>query len=366
MINAFDITDFGAIGDRKTDNTKAIQAALDAASSVRGTVIIPPGEFLTGPLHLHGQGVSMQGTAAWNYRSDGASILYLNDPETDCLLDISGAFGATIRDLCLNGQDLGENIHGIKSWWPEYNGGAEEDTPTIDNCRIGCFTGNGLHLEHIWCFSVRHSMIHRNGGAGLYIDGWDGFILDNWFTANKGGGILSGPVLASITCTGNRVEWNGRGGFVLPFGDSYNITGNFFDRSFGPALELGNEEAGSASLVTVTGNIFRRSGARRAETDVFEKPEWNCHVYMRHCTDTVVMGNTMRVGKNDGGTGVLSPDYSFIIEDCDNCIIKDNTMERGALVENMVLRGDLSTCIIDENIGKIADPDTGTASSLLN
>ena len=80
-------------------------------------------------------------------------------------------------------------------------------------------------------------MIHRNLGAGLYIDGWDGFILDNWFTANRGGGIVGEKSAASLTCTSNRIEWNGRGGMIfLGRGESFNIVGNFFDRSFGPAL----------------------------------------------------------------------------------------------------------------------------------
>lgn len=40
------ILDFGAVGDGKTDNTQAIQQALDAAAEVRGTVFVPDGEFL--------------------------------------------------------------------------------------------------------------------------------------------------------------------------------------------------------------------------------------------------------------------------------------------------------------------------------
>jgi hypothetical protein len=207
-------------------------------------------------------------------------------------------------------------------------------------------------------------MLHRNRGAGLYIDGWDAFIIDNWFTANGNAGIMGGPVVASITCTGNRVEWNRRGGFVLPCGDSYNITGNFFDRSFGPALEMGSDTTG-VDLVTVTGNIFRRSGAYPPETP-FEDKEMSCHMRLKKCTNTVVVGNTMRVGRNDGGGGATTPLYSFIIEDCKESIIKDNTMARGSLVENMVVRGDNGDSIIDENLGYLAEEKQQTASSLLN
>ncbi|MDQ2733066.1 MAG: glycoside hydrolase family 28 protein, partial [Armatimonadota bacterium] len=49
----FRITDYGAVGDGKTLNTRALQAILDACSAVGGgRVDVPPGRFLTGPLTL--------------------------------------------------------------------------------------------------------------------------------------------------------------------------------------------------------------------------------------------------------------------------------------------------------------------------
>ena len=355
MVNTeFSITDFGALGDGAFDCTEAIQSALDHAATCMGTVIVPPGKYLTGTLKVHGKGVSVVGSPAWSFRSDGGSVFLLKDGTADCMLDISGAFGCSVRGMCLNGGDIGTNVHGIKLYWSQYNGGGEEDTPTVDNCRIGHFSGNGLHYEHVWCFSVRHSMLYSNGGAGLFIDGWDAFIIDNWFTGNKNGGILGGETVASITCTGNRVEWNKRGGFILPNGDSYNITGNFFDRSFGPALVLGGEST-SVHTVTVTGNIFRRSGARLEEEAILPR-EKSCHVSLHNCLGTVISGNSARVGRNDNGQGVDSPDYAFVVNDCKECIVKDNVMTYGAIVENIVLLGNNGTCVIADNIGSSGNP----------
>jgi polygalacturonase len=49
----FAITDFGAAGDGKTDCSGAIASAIAAASaSGGGRVIVPPGVFMTGPVHL--------------------------------------------------------------------------------------------------------------------------------------------------------------------------------------------------------------------------------------------------------------------------------------------------------------------------
>ena len=82
MTNIFDITTFGAIGDGVTDNTRAIQAALDAAAECRGVVQVPPGNYMTGRLRL-GHGVSLEGQSAWSFRSFGASVFTLNTDATD-------------------------------------------------------------------------------------------------------------------------------------------------------------------------------------------------------------------------------------------------------------------------------------------
>ncbi len=48
----FDVTGYGAVGDGKTLNTKAIQAAIDACGGTGGSVYIPEGVFVTGTLRL--------------------------------------------------------------------------------------------------------------------------------------------------------------------------------------------------------------------------------------------------------------------------------------------------------------------------
>ena len=49
----FDIRDYGAVGDGANVNTAAIAKAISAcADSEGGTVLIPPGLWLTGPIHL--------------------------------------------------------------------------------------------------------------------------------------------------------------------------------------------------------------------------------------------------------------------------------------------------------------------------
>jgi alpha-L-rhamnosidase len=46
------ITDFGAVADDSTVNTKAIQSAIDSLAGQGGTVVVPKGVFVSGALHL--------------------------------------------------------------------------------------------------------------------------------------------------------------------------------------------------------------------------------------------------------------------------------------------------------------------------
>src|SRR5215472_18791455 len=73
----FPVTRFGAVGDGVTMNTAAFAAAISACSrSGGGHVIVPPGQFLTGAIHLLSD-VDL-------HVQDGATILFSQDP-TDYL-----------------------------------------------------------------------------------------------------------------------------------------------------------------------------------------------------------------------------------------------------------------------------------------
>jgi polygalacturonase len=70
---SFDLTDFGAVGDGATDCTAAFRAAIERCHrSGGGRVLVPPGDFLTGAIHLRGN-VNL-------HVSDGATIRFHPDP----------------------------------------------------------------------------------------------------------------------------------------------------------------------------------------------------------------------------------------------------------------------------------------------
>lgn len=321
MIN---ILDFGAIGDGVTDNTRAIQAALDAAREREETVYIPEGKFVTGMLKMYTH-TALRGEACWSYRRNGGSTLVLGDAEARCMIDITGAHGASIASLCLDGANVGSGVHGIMLDWPEGAERNEEDTPTFDNLRVSGFTGDAVHLNHIWCFSMRHCMLGNNRGSGLYINGWDGFIIDNWFSYNEGAGVLATENASSLTFTGNRVEWNRVAGFRLYNPINVNITGNCFDASGGYGLDLNNPRGKRALGVTIVGNVFHRSGMPKKQ---IEKPEhMSAHVCLCRAMNCVMTGNTFYYGiDDDANADMLCPECGIIVRKLERCTLRDNAM----------------------------------------
>src|SRR5690606_19585866 len=69
----YDITDYGADPTGEQDSTDAIAEAIDAASAKGGgKVVIPPGEFHTGAIHLESN-IEL-------HVSDGATVRFSQDP----------------------------------------------------------------------------------------------------------------------------------------------------------------------------------------------------------------------------------------------------------------------------------------------
>jgi Pectate lyase superfamily protein len=335
------VRQFGAKGDGKADDTKPLQSAIDAAAARGGSVFVPPGIYRSGELQLRPH-VSITGVPAWDYHQGFGSVIRLADPHAACLLNITGAFGATIDGLALEGGKLGDAIHGVWLNKPDY--GKQEDTFRIERCQVANFTGDGVRLTRAWCFSIRHSMIAYNGGDGISLRGWDGFLLDNWLSGNRGAGFAAREENASCTLTGNRIEWN-REGILIVGGNGYNITGNFLDRAgtCGLAIVRGVQMA-------ITGNFVKRSGKTAAAGS-----HDSSQIRLEQARGITCCGNNLQVGRDDGGKGVWSPSYGIIYKELQNCVITNNVLHEGAMEQLMLdLGGHAEGAVVKDNPGSLA------------
>ncbi len=346
MKNVFDVTEFGAIGDGAFDCTEAFQTAVDKAAEVKGAVVVPPGTYVCGRIRLR-PSVCMEGYLGWGYREIGGSVIKLRDGEETCLIDMSGAHGACIRGLQLLGNGCaGERVHGVYVWWENQDSrlndpteeknnaipepthlGFREDSVTVDGCSIKNFSGDGVHFERIWAFTVKDCMLASNMGNGIYIRGWDGWITNCIMYCNRGAAIYSDIICAAVTVIGNRMEWNHGGGIDLTNGRQLQITGNYFDRSYGPALRLRGKDF-PCDNIAASANYFNRSGKNKEsyKNDPYE----NSHLYFENCRALAVTGNTFLIGRDDFGTDNLSPEYGVVYRALEDCVITGNAMHKGA------------------------------------
>ncbi len=340
---------FGAQGDGKTDDTAAIQKAIDAARDAGGGgVWFPAGQYLSSTLKLHPY-VGLFGAPTWSYHSNGGTQIELCDAGAACLIDLSAAYGARVSGLGLSGNKLGKGTVGIYLDGTRHD---QEDTVFVDNCRICYFTGDAVRFDSVFGFTLRDTMIIFNDGDGFSFTHWDGWIHDCIFNNNGGYGIHGRPWNGAVTIVNNRIEWNVKGGICLGHGSGFSINNNFIDRSGGPGIRLHGGEPvdrgyGRPFAYSITGNVIHRSGAR-----VEQGTDLSSHILLDFVAGVTITGNTMMTGRDDSGKGPLSPSFGVVYGGVENTIIKDNTWQAGATQDFLADRGgNEPSVIIKDNLG---------------
>ena len=320
--SVFNVKAFGAKGDGVTSDTKAIQAALDAAGKVSGTVWVPAGTYLCHDLKVP-EHVTIKSDPAWIFAPDTkGAVLKLDDENASCLLNVTRSYGARIYGLTLQGiPQTPKPVHGI------YINNSEgfspkEDSLVVDNVKVQYFSGNGIYLKRAWLFLIRHSQCYRNGMCGVMLHGWDGFICDNQFSLNGMHGFGTDKVSAAVMFTGNRLEWNKGHGLKLCEWATWNVTGNSFDRNHGAGIY-----ACRLNASTFTGNTFNRNG--RDPSTVKGGGAESCQIYLEGCRGVTCTGNTGFAGRDDGGGGDLTPRVAIVAKKMQCSIVKDNAFAMG-------------------------------------
>lgn len=123
------VLDYGAVSDGVTDNTSALQAAINAAIASGETLYFPAGTYLTGKLTLSG-----------SIRMTGAATLKLKSATNDHLLqnNSGGAINVDVRDMTFDGDYANQTA------WTSLLNFAETDYITFSGCNVLNVFGAGL------------------------------------------------------------------------------------------------------------------------------------------------------------------------------------------------------------------------------
>lgn len=359
----FSILDFGAVGDGKTDCTDAIQAAIEAAAKVHGTVWVPAGHFLTGEIHL-APGVNLRGMNCSTYCRDQGSCLCLREDDTSrCLLDLSDSHGNEVADLviqakCKSVEEGARMVHGVLLLLnsdDSCNHATEKgygNCVTLDHVEVKGFNGDAGHFQNAGVVVVRHC-IFGGGRHCLWFNVWDGWILDCMLPGGHGAGIFSDQCIASITITGNRIEWNGLGGIVVKNAYRLSISGNTIDHTGCEAMKFED-----SNTLAITGNIIWRPGKGPYLPVQPEDKYSYSAVRFRRCRGVTMTGNAFHAGLEDGDGGRWTPDYCLVLEGLKHSVITGNSLWGCAMKEAVVDRGgDNEGLILKDNAVTLASGD---------
>lgn len=230
------VKDFGAVGDDVTDDTAAIQAAIDYMASIGGTILFPAGTYkVTSSLNwvqtvdVGASGIMFQGEGGTGGPSGGATTIIKSYIANGPLFQIQGTVssgggavgsvffnGGGMSGICLDGDNATGTSQGIRvSGW-QY---AEISDVTIMN-----FPGDGItqYVDPGYPNADYSSSTIR--------------LVDSWFWNNKGFGINQTGPIGSWIWEYNKClfGYNGDGVYVSSSNNAFlgcSFVGNGWDAS---------------------------------------------------------------------------------------------------------------------------------------
>lgn len=326
---------FGAKGDGVTDDTLAIQSAIDFVGN-GGAILFPPGTYLSSKLSMKNNLTMLgYGGIAYGYTNLGVSIIKFNSDTDDALIDCNGTEGVHLEKLVLHGNSKGSSTFGVK-----LKGGR---SVSIINCKILRFTGPGIGGDTSGVNRIINNIIGWNSTGIRFNYG----IADNWIHGNQiNANVSHGIYLAGgsnmTTVLNNRVEWNGGNGISIYQSNEIDMIGNQIDR---------NKKAGvrivDSKQIKINSNRFKRNASEELTSN--EK----ANLYLQSTNGFILSDNTFQKGANDDGLGIVSPDYGLVYFNCVDGIISNNMLKGSTVAGTLaseINQWSNTNCVANNNI----------------
>src|SRR5215469_1684230 len=194
--SAINVLSFGAKGDDKTDDTKAIQAAIDQGYKTGAVVFFPAASYRVSQLVLR-QGSVLNGVSSGTYPDNatiaGSSVLVrIGNTNKHVLLAPDGANYGRIRDLAIDG-NKNNNSKGCGLYVADGAKGQESQI-FVDRCYFHTNPESNVYLgRNRRANTVQNSVFNYSlTGDGITVAGSDNTIAGNIIGSNARAGICLG------------------------------------------------------------------------------------------------------------------------------------------------------------------------------
>ncbi|MGE7962224.1 M10 family metallopeptidase C-terminal domain-containing protein [Pseudomonas sp. NPDC089918] len=247
----FNVQNFGAKGDGITDDTAAIQSAIDAAAAAGGgQVYMPSGTYIVSGGEEPSDGCLMLKSNVYLYGDGmGATTVKVADgSDTKITGVIRSAYGEETHDFGVSNLTIDGNRDSttgkIDGWFNGYIPGEAgyDSNVTLDSVEIKDCSGYGFDPhEQTVNMVIKNSVSHGNG--------LDGFVAD---------------FLSNSTFENNIAYDNDRHGFnIVTSTHDFTLTNNvaYDNGGNGIVIQRGSEDIPSPSNITITGGEVYGNGA---------------------------------------------------------------------------------------------------------
>ncbi|WP_454845907.1 M10 family metallopeptidase C-terminal domain-containing protein [Pseudomonas farris] len=247
----FNVQNFGAKGDGITDDTAAIQSAIDAAAAAGGgQVYMPTGTYIVSGGEEPSDGCLMLKSNVYLYGDGmGATTVKVADgSDTKITGVIRSAYGEETHDFGVSNLTIDGNRDSttgkIDGWFNGYIPGEAgyDSNVTLDSVEIKDCSGYGFDPhEQTVNMVIKNSVSHGNG--------LDGFVAD---------------FLSNSTFESNIAYDNDRHGFnIVTSTHDFTMTNNvaYDNGGNGIVIQRGSEDIPSPTNITITGGEVYGNGA---------------------------------------------------------------------------------------------------------
>ncbi len=269
---AVSVLAFGAAGDGSTDDTAAVQAAIDHASLIGGVAYLPAAMYRVSQLVLP-SGAVLQGVSSGSYPDNaaipGVSVLArLAGSNKDLILIPDGSSYQRIFDIAIDGNKNSNTTgHGISVADADT---AAESQVIIQRCYVHDNPGSNIYLgARRRANKVRDCVSsYALTGDGITVAGPDNTIENSIFDSNARAGIClgttatqhwaaseGGHAVAVAHVHGNDIHRNQVGIALADGASGCIIMNNGIDRSAYQGITVY-----SGSSNSIVGNSFRSNG----------------------------------------------------------------------------------------------------------